>query len=226
VTGRDNQRWLKMWRNDQTDFHQLKVNPLLARFWTSLNLRKHSCIFVPLCGKSLDLLWLAQQGNDVVGVELSPVAVKAFFEENHLIPRKSKSGEFTVWESGRVKILCGDFFRLAPSDLGKIDVVYDRAALTALPEALRFRYVAHLRQILPMACSIFLLTIEDARPAEEMSLLPAQNKGIDEEIKALYERHFEIDVAHTELAWEADSTHPEDSSIAVEYKVYRLIPRI
>ncbi len=213
-----------MWRNDQTDFHQLKVNPLLAHFWTSLNLKKPSCIFVPLCGKSLDLLWLAQHGNDVVGIELSPVAVKAFFEENGLTPHKSNRGGFAVWESGQIKILCGDFFNLARSDLGEIDVVYDRAALTALPEDLRARYVAHLRSIVPKACSIFLITIEDAQTAEEMSLPPALDGYIDKEVKELYEHHFVIDIVHTESAWELDSSQPEESAIAVEHKLYRLTP--
>ena len=214
-----------MWRNDQTDFHQLKVNPLLVRFWASLNTKKSSCIFVPLCGKSLDLLWLAQQGNDVVGIELSPVAIKAFFEENGLTPHKSSRGGFSVWESGRVKILHGDFFNLAPSDLGGIDVVYDRAALTALPEDLRARYVAHLRSIVPLVCSIFLLTTEDAMPGGNGATLPMIEGVIDNEIKELYERYFDIDNAHTESAWESDPTHPDAAAIAVEHKVYQLTPR-
>lgn len=208
-----------MWRNDQTDFHQQIVNPLLVRFWPSLKLKKPGTIFVPLCGKSLDLLWLAQQGYDVVGVELSPVAAKAFFEENGLTPEKGKSGEFIVWESGRIKILCGDFFRLTLSDLGEIDAVYDRAALTALPEALRARYVAHLRSVVPLTCRIFLLTTEDATHT------PTTDGVIDREITALYERHFLIDIAHTESAWESDPAQAEDSTVAVEHKVYRLTPR-
>ncbi len=214
-----------MWRNDQTDFHQQQVNPLLTRFWPSLNLKKPGCIFVPLCGKSLDLIWLAQQGYNVVGVELSPVAAKAFFEENKLTPHKSKNGEFVVWESGQIKILCGDFFRLTLSDLGEIDVVYDRAALTALPESLRTHYVAHLSAIVPPACSIFLLTTEDARPAEDMETHSMSKGVIDKEITGLYENHFIIDIAHTEPAWESDSAEPDKSHIAVEHKVYRLMPR-
>jgi thiopurine S-methyltransferase len=225
VTGRDNQRWLKMWRNDQTDFHQLQVNPLLIRFWASLDLKRPSAIFVPLCGKSLDLLWLAQQGNRVIGVELSPVAVKAFFEETGLIPRKSKRGDFTLWQSGRIKILCGDFFRLAESDVGEIDVVYDRAALTALPEDLREQYVAHLRHILPLSCSIFLLTTEDANPAADTDILQGLNGAVDGEIKSLYENYFDIEIAHAESASVSDLTGPGENNITVEQKVYRLTPR-
>jgi thiopurine S-methyltransferase len=225
VTGRNNQHWLKMWRNDQTDFHQQLFNPLLARFWPSFNTKKSGCIFVPLCGKSLDLIWFAQQGYNVVGVELSPVATKSFFEENNLTPHKSKSGEFIVWKSGRIKILCGDFFSLTLSDLGEIDVIYDRAALTALPEDMRASYVAHLRSIVPLTCSIFLLTTEDASAMENTTMLATAEGVIDKEITTLYERHFIIDIAHTEPAWETDSAQPQQPAIAVEHKVYQLSPR-
>ncbi len=214
-----------MWCNDQTDFHQQHVNPLLARFWPSLNLKIPSRILVPLCGKSLDLIWLAQQGYEVVGVELSPVAAKAFFEENNLAPHKSRSGEFIVWECGRIKILSGDFFKLTLTDLGAIDVVYDRAALTALPEELRAGYVAHLRSIIPITCSIFLLTTEDAMPVNDAATRPTMEGVIDDEITGLYEHHFTIDITHTEPAWESDLAEPENAAIAVEHKVYRLTPR-
>lgn len=159
-----------------------------------------------------------------MGVELSPVAAKAFFEENNLAPHKSRSGEFIVWESGRIKILSGDFFKLTLSDLGAIDVVYDRAALTALPEELRTRYVAHLRSIVPPTCSIFLLTTEDAIPVDAATR-PMRQGVIDDEITGLYELHFVIDVTHTEPAWESDLAQPESAAIAVEHKVYRLTPR-
>jgi thiopurine S-methyltransferase len=214
-----------MWRNNQTDFHQQQVNPLLTRFWPSLNLKIPSRIFVPLCGKTLDLIWLAQQGHNVVGVELSPVAAKAFFEENNLAPHKSKCGEFIVWESGRIKILSGDFFKLSITDIGETDVIYDRAALTALPEALRARYVAHLRSIVPLTCSIFLLTTEDAIAVDDATTRPMTEGVIDNEVTVLYERHFVIEITHTEPAWESDSAQPDNAAIAVEHKLYRLTPR-
>lgn len=219
-TSGDHEDWLRMWRKGQTDFHQVAVNPLLRRFWASQHLTTPARIFAPLCGKSLDLLWLAAQDNEVIGVELSPVAVKAFFAENGLTPTKHKRGKLTLYQSGRLHILCGDFFKLTPDDLGDIDVVYDRAALTALPESLREHYVAHLRAIVPPACQIFLLTVADADPLDT----PADE--IDDEIRTLYTRHFEIDMAHMEAGIERDETRPADAPVAVEHKVYRLTPRV
>ena len=220
ATGHDHEHWLRMWRKGQTDFHQDAVNPLLERFWRRPPQAGPGRIFVPLCGKSLDMLWLAAQGNEVIGVELSPVAVKAFFAENGLSPTRLKRGKFTLYEHGRLHILCGDFFRLTTAELGDIDMVYDRAALTALPESLRERYVAHLRAIVPPACPIFLVTMADA----DADPLDAPADDIDEEIRTLYTHHFAIDMAHMEAGTETDCRGAADAQYAVEHKVYRLTP--
>lgn len=214
----DNQLWLQCWRDQHTDFHQSEVNPLLSRFWPSLELAHGSRVFVPLCGKSLDMIWLAQQGHEVLGIELSPVAVEDFFRENGLHPAKTQLGEFTLWNDGRLSILCGDYFALSRSDIGHFDTVYDRAALTALPENIRSLYVAQLQRLVSDTAMVFLLTVEDA--AENATMMQAN--GVDEEIKALYLAGFEIDLAYVESVFEPD---PESAGLPprrAEYKVYRL----
>lgn len=218
MSGRDNQLWLQLWRERRTDFHQRTVNRLLTGFWPTLGLPRDSRIFVPLCGKSLDMLWLAEQGHEVVGVELSPLAVRAFFRENRLQPVRRQQGELTLWQHGNIRILCGDYFALTTADLGPIDTVYDRAALTALPAEVRTLYVAHLRRIVPASATVFLLTIEDAE--EDATLVQAL--GVDDEVAALYADGFEIALAHVESVLEADPQAPEQAPKRAEYKVYRL----
>ena len=219
MSSRDNALWQQCWRDRQTDFHQTEVSPLLTRFWRGLDLAPGSRIFVPLCGKSLDMIWLAQQGYEVIGLELSPVAVRAFFHENHMQPTRRAVGRFTLWQSGRIVILCGDYFSVSRADLGSIDAVYDRAALTALPEDIRRRYVAHLKKILPPACKVFLLTVEDAEAGETREV----RMGISAEIAALYGNDFEIELAHVESVTEAGRDETGDARYA-EHKVYRLVP--
>ncbi|MCM2319592.1 MAG: thiopurine S-methyltransferase [Pseudomonas sp.] len=218
MSGRDNLLWLQLWRERRTDFHQRTVNRLLTGFWPTLGLPRGSRIFVPLCGKSLDMLWLAEQGHEVVGVELSPLAVRAFFRENRLQPVRRQQGELTLWQHGNIRILCGDYFALTEADLGPIDTVYDRAALTALPAEVRTLYVAHLRRIVPATATVFLLTIEDA---EENATLE-QARGVDDEVAALYADGFEITLAHVESVLETDPQAPEQEPQRAEYKVYRL----
>ncbi|MGZ4969423.1 MAG: thiopurine S-methyltransferase [Methylobacter sp.] len=218
MTGRDNPLWLQCWRDRQTDFHQKAVNRLLTRFWPSLGLAKGSRVFVPLCGKSLDMIWLAKQGHEVIGVELSPIAVRAFFRENRLQPARRQAGKFTLWQHGRLSILCGDYFSLTEDDLGQVDTVYDRAALTALPEDIRKPYVAHLRRIVAETTNVFLLTTEDAEENQSQS----QALGVSEEIKTLYSEDFEIDLAHVESVFEVDAELPDKFPERTEYKVYKL----
>lgn len=216
---RDNALWQQCWRDRQTDFHQAEVNPHLARFWPGLGLAAGSRVFVPLCGKSLDMLWLANQGHEVIGLELSPVAVDAFFRENGLQPARHSFGAFTLWQQGNIRILCGDFFAAGAADLGPIDAVYDRAALTALPEDIRRPYVAHLKQILPAACKLFLLTVEDAEEGET----EAQSRAIADEVSSLYAADFEIELAHVDSVLESDPGG--GPPLWAEHKVYRLTPR-
>lgn len=221
MQSRDNVLWLQCWRDRQIDFHQPTINRFLTRFWPGLKLTPGSRVFVPLCGKSLDMIWLAEQGHQVIGVELSPIAVAAFFSENGLKPNRRRAGKFTRWQHGRISILCGDYFALKPADLGKIDTVYDRAALTALPEDIRRQYVSHLRKIVPETSQIFLLTTEDAAENETLS----ESLEVGEEIKDLYSQNFRIDLTHIESIFELDPDAPERPAERAEYKLYRLSNR-
>jgi len=221
MSSRDNRLWLQLWRDRQTDFHQETTNHFLARFWPGLNCVYGSRVFVPLCGKSLDMIWLAKQGHEVIGVELSPIAVKEFFKENHLKPVKQRLKKFDLWKHGNISILCGDYFSLKKSDLGHIDMVYDRAALTALPEDIRRLYVNHLRLIVPQTTDVFLLTIEDMEYNKAMPQVPR----VDEEIEELYSEDFDINLAHTESMREYDLVSPGPSSTYTEHKVYKLSRR-
>jgi len=188
----DHALWKQSWRGNQIAFHLLHIHPLLIRFWPALGLGAADRVFVPLCGKSLDLMWLHGLGHDVVGIELSPLAIQAFFQESGLKPRQTRHGALTRWSQDRLAIYCGDFFRLKPRDLQGVRVVYDRASLTALPESLRAPYVAHLAKILPAGCQILLLTVEDLDDGES----EADASKASSEIAALYEARFEIELKH------------------------------
>lgn len=218
-SSRDNHLWLQLWHDDITGFHQLAVNPLLTRFWPKLQLKKGNRIFVPLCGKSLDMLWLAQQGYEVIGVELSPLAVSNFFSENNLQPVKQNAGKFTLWRHESISIYCGDYFSLTSIDLGVIDAVYDRAALTALPEDIRQLYVSQLLKIISNRTNVFLLTIEDS----DISVPLKQAQGIDNEIINLYENYFDISLEYVESMLETNTEYPDQPAQRVEYKAYKLM---
>ena len=146
--------WLERWEREEIGFHQNVINPYLCEYWQELHLACDSMVFVPLCGKSRDMLWLRKQGHQVMGVELSNIAVQAFFKENGYTPHHVARGKFEHCEADGIRILCGDFFDLSKDDLAKVSAVYDRASLIALPPEMRERYVRHLAGILPPATQI------------------------------------------------------------------------
>lgn len=154
--------WLERWVSGQIGFHREEVNPLLLRHHALLG--TDSRVLVPLCGKSHDLAWLAAQGHEVVGIELSPLAVTAFFAEQRLKPVVDEQATFTRHRAGRIDILCGDYFDIGVEDVGAVTAWYDRAALIALPETMRQRYVRHTAKLLPAGARGLLITLDYEPP--------------------------------------------------------------
>ncbi|OAI12877.1 MULTISPECIES: thiopurine S-methyltransferase [Methylomonas] len=152
--------WLERWAQNQIGFHNPDYHPGLAAYWDDLQVPEASTVFVPLCGKSLDLLWLRRQGYRIVAVELSRVAVEAFFAENDLSVSVSRQGELAVFAADGLTIYCGDFFALTAAELANVAGVYDRAALVALPPAMRSAYAAKMRELLPAGCRTLLVTFD------------------------------------------------------------------
>ncbi len=136
------------------------MNPGLENYWSRLEVPKGSKVFVPLCGKSVDPCWLAEQGYSVLGIELIEKAVIDFFVEQNLTPVITQQGSFTRYSAGAITILWGDFFNLTTEDLIGFEVFYDRAALIALPYDSRKHYAVHLSKIMPQGCKGLLLTMD------------------------------------------------------------------
>ena len=179
--------WHNRWENELTGFHLNEVNPHLKANWSLLKLEKNSRVFVPLCGKTLDLIWLAEQGFQVVGVELSALAAEAFFTENNLAVKKSQLADFTLWQSENISLFCGDFFNLSTHILGKVDAVYDRASLIALPPAMRQDYASRLMDLSPSASKL-LITLEYQQSKMEGPPFSVSQS----EVEALYQEHYEV----------------------------------
>lgn len=152
--------WQQRWADNQIGFHQAQVNPYLQTYWPQLQLAPGSRVLVPLCGKSLDLAWLAGQGHRVLGVELSRRAVEDFFREHGLEAEVRQQGAFEVWRSGYVQLWCGDFFALRAEDVADCVGLYDRAAVIALPVQMRARYMQLLSGLLPTSCRGLVVTLE------------------------------------------------------------------
>lgn len=136
--------WKKRWEEKNIPWHQAQVEGFLKQYFSS-ELRK---VFVPLCGKSLDLQWLAGRGCEVVGSELSEIACRDFFEDLGVKFKVRTYGSFKIFESDQISLWSGDFFELPLEEFSSIDSIYDRAALFALPPGeIRDRYAARIAEM-------------------------------------------------------------------------------
>jgi len=156
----DKQFWHNKWQSGELGFHLEDTNASLLKYWPKLDIDETCQVLVPLCGKSLDMLWLRQQGHEILGVELSDIAAKEFFTENEITYEITKCGKFQSFSGQGFTILVGDIFDLTKAETKNVKAVYDRAALIALPPPMQEKYVAHLKSILPSATQILLITLE------------------------------------------------------------------
>ncbi|CAM2961639.1 thiopurine S-methyltransferase [Legionella worsleiensis] len=184
----DKDYWHQKWQSKSIGFHQAQPNKLMQRYISSLQLAPGACVFVPLCGKSIDMIWLAAQGYQIIGNELDNNACSDFFTENQIPVQVTPMNDFIVYESANIRIFCGDFFNMNRSILGKIHAVYDRAALIALPKEMRIKYSEQITRLTTASTPILLLTTEYNQ--DEMQGPPfAVGK---EEIITLYGTHFNV----------------------------------
>ena len=210
--------WQERWARNQIGFHLPEVNPYLLRYWPVLGLAKGAKVLVPLCGKSLDLMWLASNGYHVFGVELSEQAVEAFFSEQNLTPRITRHGVFKVYQADLIEIWCGDFFALDAGALADCTALYDRAALIALPPLMRAQYAEQLNSLLRPGCQGLLITLDydQTQKAGPPFAVP------DDEVKVLLGFQWNLEVLDTRDILGESWKFVQDGVTRLEECVYRL----
>ena len=174
------QFWEQAWADGRTRFHRLDVNDFLVKYAPTV-FDAGDKVLVPLCGKSIDLLWLCQQGHGVAGVELAKQAINEFISENKL--QGSWQDQRFQTQASRLSLYHQDFFHHE----GKYEAIYDRACLVALPSELRKRMAEKYSSLLNPNGKILLITLkhdEGSGPPYSIS---------DEEIDDLFGNNFKID---------------------------------
>lgn len=210
--------WHDRWRQNQIGFHNDEINLHLQQHWPVLQVDAGRRVFVPLCGKSNDMLWLLSQNHPVVGVELSPIAVSAFFSENNIPASTRKQNRFTVHETDGLTLYCGDFFDLSADDLAGVTAVYDRASLVALPSDMRRAYTEHLRGLLESGSTILLIAFD--YPQHEMDGPPFCVPT--EEVQTLYRDWCRVELLCSEELLDREPRFKERGLTRMQEQVYRL----
>jgi thiopurine S-methyltransferase len=213
-----NRYWLKRWQEGSTGWHHQEFNPHLLGFWHEVAVPADCRVLVPLCGKSRDMAWLAEQGHRILGVELSPLAVEGFFAEQGLTPAREMLGELESWQAGPYRILCGDIFRLQPAHLEGVGAVYDRASLVALSAAQRSDYARLLARLLPAGTGMLLVAMDYAQ--QEMSGPPYCISTA--EVETLFSAHFSVELLDSLDLLKDTDRYAERGLSRLHEQVYRL----
>jgi thiopurine S-methyltransferase len=177
--------WHRCWEKNRLGFHQKSIHPFLSQYLLPLIALKSrlsepntpQTVFVPLCGKSDDMVWLAEH-CEVIGAELSEIACRDFFDEKNIsvlpksvVPSTSEEnlkskGVFKQYTHQNITLWQGDFFKLCHNQLPVFDWIYDRAAIIALPANMQQSYASHLSSFMNEHSQLFLISLE--LPQEEL----------------------------------------------------------
>lgn len=187
--------WLNKWQSNDIAFNQMQPNSFMQRYFSMLRLKPDSQILVPLCGKSIDMIWLSDMGFQVLGIELSETACESFFKENDIPVTKTNQQGFTKFTSENITLLAGDIFSFDQSIIGKVDAVYDRAALIALPLDLRKQYVEHISSLIKPDAPIFLITM-----SYDQDQMMGPPFSVDrEEVNQLFKPRFSVELIKSKI---------------------------
>lgn len=185
--------WSSRWESDQIPFHQATFTDYLERYANHLfGSDPIERVYLPLCGKSLDMVFLADRATHVVGVEFVEQAVIDFFSERGLEPTVDSNAE-TRYHSGQYTLFAADFFAITNEHLGAVDAVFDRAALVALDPETRIRYAQHLATLLEPGATMLLITFD-----YDQSIMNGPPFSVPtEEVHALFNEAFSIEHLET-----------------------------
>ncbi len=154
----DYEFWDNCWQRPSQPFHVESAHPLLSKY---LHLfKKDRRVLLPLSGKSLDPIFLAENGLFSTSIEFNPTAVESFIADTQLKPIEKQTNKFEHFDFGKFEIWLADFFNLSSKVIGKFSQVFDRAALVALPDDLRNRYTQHLISLLESDAVIYMVTMD------------------------------------------------------------------
>jgi len=210
--------WHARWREGRIGFHEGQPNAHLVAHEALLPIRD-ARVLVPLCGKSVDLVYLAARAQSVVGVELAEVAVRAFFDEADLPPHRTHDGPYVHYEGANIDLIVANLFSLTPEDIGEFEVCFDRASLVAIKPEDRASYRDVVRALLrPGAVTLLVVFEHDAEPVEPPFSVE------EDAVRALFQQD-EITLLATREFDDLPAGFVARGASYVREKVYRIVRR-
>ncbi len=213
--------WLDRWRRSDIGFHQPKAHDFLERHWPALAVPKGAEVLVPLCGKSNDMVWLAENGHFVIGTELAQSAIDQFFAERSRTPAAVIEAGFTVSRAGPYTLWCGDHLMLEPAVTRRIDGVFDRAALVAMPYIKQRPYADKLAALTPSGVPVLLVSLSYDPSEMDGPPFPVSPERIEE----LFSRDFRITLLEKRDGLNASQNLKKRGVTALHEMAWKLVRR-
>lgn len=161
----EKEKWLEAWQIGRTAFHQSAYNKAMVNHFKGQKLKDKN-VFIPLAGKSLDILFFLEKEANVIACEISPIAVEEFFKQSKLEFTTEVFKNFTIYKAKNLTFYLGDFFELTKTQVSHVDVMYDRASVVALPKELRSKYYEKIDQLIHKKTHLLILTYTHDGPME------------------------------------------------------------
>lgn len=213
--------WQERWQRGETGWHRAEVMPLLQKYWPAIAPLPGARVVVPLCGKTLDMPWLAAQGHEVLGIEVAAEGIAAFFAEQGVRDDAVDTPAGRLHRAGAIDILEADVFEVEADTLAGFRHVYDRAALIALPPELRRRYADTLYARLPAGSRGLLITLE--YPQHEKAGPPFSVN--EDEVRALFSPAWDVTLLERRDILAQQPAFVAEGVTALHTAVYRLDKR-
>lgn len=217
----DKAYWLNRWETGNTRFNEPVPHRYLVKYFDELNLSPGDSIFVPLCGKSVDMVWMMRHKHPIIGVEISPIAINDFLAENEIQALKSQEDGFCVYRHNLGMLYQGDLFTFNPACLNEIKAVYDRGCFVALPPmSIRLQYIDWLKSTLQTGTRILFISIEHNNP----SIAEPPFSVSDKELRQYFNKEFSVNLLRKEEAAEI-KPHWQERGIKCLWESVYLIER-
>ncbi len=209
--------WVERWKNKDTGFHLCDIHPDLQAYFGRLSLKESDTVFIPLCGKTLDIHFFLQAKCKIIAVEMVELAVQQLFENLQINPQVSAWKHGKCYQSKNLTVYVGNVFDLSDEQLNSVNIVYDRAAFIALPYNLHAPYSRLIKEIANPDKQM-LITVEfDASKLQgpPFLLLP-------DNIKQYYGNQYQIELLHQEETINNEPNFQEKGLTSLMRKTYLL----
>lgn len=212
--------WLDAWNRGLTPWSDPGINQYLRDNLAKLRLTTGCTILVPMCGDSADMVWLAEQGHNVVGIDISHLAIESFFSQATIAYNKIGNVYTSKNTPLNITIINENIFNTELLSTFSFDAIYDKGALVTVPHKHKPKYILRMHKLAPRA-KILLITAY-YRQAPGYGAPPFLESV--ESVQSLYREHYSFSLLEHKIGNDNQEKAKAQTSESQEHIVALLQP--